>query len=305
MALVNPKKYFDVAIKKKYAISQFNFYNLESAIAILNAAKKLNSIVILGVTEKAIKYAGLDNIISIAKNTSNNLKINVILHLDHGRDEKIIKDCIKKGFTSVMVDGSHLNFNENIKLTKKIVNYAHKYNVFVEAELGQLKGNEDGIVSDVNKYTNPLQAKIFVEKTNCDSLAIAIGTSHGAYKFTGNANLKFDILKEIRKLVKIPLVLHGASSVYKETIDTANKYGAKLKDVKGVSDSDLKKAVLFGIQKINTDTDLRLAFNTSIRKTASLKPEIFDPRYILSEAILEMQKICEHKIKILKSQNTI
>ncbi|MFW6220244.1 MAG: class II fructose-bisphosphate aldolase [Nanoarchaeota archaeon] len=305
MVLVNPKKYFADAIKKKYAISHFNFYNLETAFAILNASLNQKGIVILGVSEKAIEYAGIENLVSIAKNTSKLLNIKTILHLDHGRDEKIIKDCIKKGFTSVMVDGSNLDFNENVKLTKKIVNFAKKYNVFVEAELGQLKGVEDGITSTKNHYTDPNQAELFVKKTNCDSLAIAIGTSHGAYKFKGKANLKFDILKDIRKRLKIPLVLHGASSVYSNVVKIANKYGANLGNVKGVSDSDLKKAVLFGIQKINTDTDLRLSFNSSIRKNLKLNPTNFDPRFFLTNTILDMQKICEHKINILNGKNTL
>ncbi|MFW6014023.1 MAG: class II fructose-bisphosphate aldolase [Nanoarchaeota archaeon] len=302
MRLNSIKYTLNKAKKGGYAVGQFNFYNLESAIAIINVAKKMRSPVIMAATEKAINYAGLENIVSIVKNLAKDSKIPIVLHLDHGQDEKMIHKCIRKGFTSVMIDGSFLNFNKNVRLTKRIVEYAHYRNVCVEAELGQLNGSEDGITSEKNVYTDPRATKEFVKKTNVDSLAIAIGTSHGAYKFKGNGKLRFDILKEIRQEISIPLVLHGASSVYSGSVKKANKFGAKLSNARGVSDAMLKKAINLGIQKVNTDTDLRLAYTLSVREFLHKNPEVIDPRKINMAAIEEMQKLVEHKIKILGSE---
>ena len=301
MRLNSIKYTLNKAKKGNYAVGQFNFYNLESAIAIINAAKKMRSPVIMAATEKAIKYAGLDNIVSIVKNLAKDAKIPIVLHLDHGQDEKMIHKCIRKGFTSIMIDGSYLDFNKNIRLTKRIVDYAHLRGVSVEAELGQLKGNEDGIKSDQHIYTDPETVKEFVKKTNVDCLAVAIGTSHGAYKFKAEANLRFDILKKIREEINIPLVLHGASSVYSGNVKKANKFGAKLSDAKGVSDAMLKKAIKTGIQKVNTDTDLRLAYTLAVREFLTKNPKVIDPRKINTKAIEEMQKLVEHKMKVLGS----
>lgn len=297
------KSVLEKAKRGKYCVGQFNFYNLESTYAIVNAAKKLNSPVILGATEKALKYGGLENLVSIVKNLAKDAKIPIVLHLDHGQDEKFIHKCIRKGFSSVMIDGSYLDFKKNAALTKRVVNYAHHRHVSVEAELGQLKGCEDNICAEENLYTDPEAAKEFVEKTGVDCLAIAIGTSHGAYKFKGKASLKMNILKQVREKVKIPLVLHGASSVYSQTVKKANKYGAKIEDASGVGDAMLKKAINGGIQKVNTDTDLRLAYTSAVREFLYKSPEVFDPRKINKAATEEMQKLVEHKIKVLGSQN--
>ena len=301
MTLISMKQMLDKAKRGKHGVGQFNFYNIESAIAIIKGAESLKSPVILGVSEKAIEYAGIDNLVSVAKNLSDKSKVPIALHLDHGRDEKLLRKCIRKGFTSVMIDGSQYEFDKNVKITKRIVEYAHKRNVSVEGELGQLKGFEDKIYSEKHFYTKPEEAKDFVRKTNVDCLAIAIGTSHGANKFDGKASLKFNILKDIRKEVSLPLVLHGASSVYPQSIKKATKYGAKIKNAKGVSDGIIKKAIESGIQKINTDTDLRIAYTLAIREFLQKEPENFDPRKINNAAIKEMQKIVEHKIRVLGS----
>mgnify|MGYP006272909259 CR=1 FL=1 len=303
MRLNSMKYMLDKAKREGYGVGQFNFYNLESAVAIINAASKLKSPVILGATEKALKYGGLDNLVKIVESAAKKSKIPIVLHLDHGQDEKMLHKCIRRGFTSVMIDGSYLEFNKNARLTRKIVEYAHERHASVEAELGQLKGCEDGVCASEHLYTDPESAKRFVEKTGVDSLAIAIGTSHGAYKFTGESKLKFDILKEVRQKVKIPLVLHGASSVYSSLVKKANNYGAKIKDAKGVSDATLKRAISFGIQKVNTDTDLRIAYTAAVREFLHKNPAVFDPRKINQAAIDEMQKLVEHKIKVLGSQN--
>ncbi|MFW6014747.1 MAG: class II fructose-1,6-bisphosphate aldolase [Candidatus Nanoarchaeia archaeon] len=301
MRLNSMKHVLEKAKRGKYAVGQFNFYNIESAVAIINAAKKLRSPVILGATEKAIEYGGLENLVCIVKNLAKDAKIPVVLHLDHGTDEKLIRKCVRKGFTSVMIDASHYDFKKNVRLTKRVVDYAHEKNASVEAELGQLKGCEDGISSDKNIYTDPETAREFAEKTGVNSLAVAIGTSHGAYKFSGRAKLKFCVLKEIRKNVQIPLVLHGASSVYSKYVNKANKFGAKIENACGVGDATLKRAVKEGIQKVNTDTDLRLAYTAAVREFLHKNPDKFDPRKINSPAIEEMQKLVEHKIKILGS----
>ncbi|MGM5482903.1 MAG: class II fructose-bisphosphate aldolase [Nanobdellota archaeon] len=305
MRLNSMKHMLDKAKKEKYGVGQFNFYNIESAISIMNAAKNLKSPVIMGATEKAIKYAGLENLVCVVESLAKKLKIPVVLHLDHGRDEKLIHKCIRKGFTSVMIDGSYLDFEKNVRLTRKIVEYSREKHVSVEAELGQLKGCEDGVSSNENIYTDPCKAKEFVKRTGVNSLAIAIGTSHGAYKFKGKAKLRFDILKKIRSELKIPLVLHGASSIYGRCVNKANKYGAEIENAKGVGDATLKKANATGIQKVNTDTDLRLAYTSAVREYLDKNKNVFDPRKINTAAIEEMQKLVEHKIKVLGSQNKI
>lgn len=289
------------AQKQKYAVPAFNINNLEILKAIIDTAIKLNSPLIIQTTEGAIKYAGIDYLISLVKTAQEISKLPISLHLDHGKDLSIIKQCIKKGFSSVMIDGSSYSFEENIKITKTVVNLAHKKGVSVEAELGTLAGIEDNVSSDKIIYTDPKQAIEFIKKTGCDTLAIAIGTSHGAYKFKGESKLKIDILKQITKLTKTPIVLHGASGVSKNTTTKLQKLGMKLSSAKGVSDTEIKKAIKNGVTKINIDTDIRLAFTSGVRQILKQDNNVFDPRKILTPAMEEMKKVIESKIRLFGS----
>ena len=290
---------FKDALKRKYALGAFNFYNLESMKAILNVANKLGTSVIIAVSEASIKYFNptfLKNAIVSAKNF---YKIPFFVHLDHGKSLDTCKLAIKCGFDSVMIDGSSLPFEENVKLTKSVAIYAHKKGVFVEGELGVLKGIEDDVSNAIEQYTDPKSAKEFVERTNVDSLAIAIGTSHGINKFVSEPKLKIDILKKIEKQIKnTPLVLHGASSVPQEYVNKINKLGGKLKDAKGVLESDLTLvATKHNICKINVDSDLRLATTMAIKEYFNNNPNEIDPRKYLAQASEEVEKLVEHKIK--------
>lgn len=289
------------AQRGKYAVGHFNINNMEMVQAIVNAAVKLKSPVILATSEGAIEYAGMEYLYALAKTASEQNKIPIALHLDHGKDMKIIENAIKIGYSSVMIDASHEAFEKNLALTRKVVQMAHKRGISVEAELGTIGGVEDTIKSRNILYTDPVKAQEFVERTGCDFLAIAIGTSHGAYKFSGKAHLRMDILQEVRKRVKIPLVLHGASCVPLSAVKEAQKYGANLKGVQGVPDAQIKLAVKNGICKFNTDTDLRIAFDAGVRKNILNKPADFDPRHILDPARDYMQKVVEHRIKLFGS----
>lgn len=295
------KKILTKAHKGNYAVAHFNINNMEICQGVVQAAVKLKSPVILATSEGAIKYAGMNFLFDIAKTASELANVPVAFHLDHGRDLTVIKNAIRLGYSSVMFDGSHLPFDENVKITKKIVTLAHKKGISVEAELGTIGGKEDTIEAKNIVYTNTDQAKEFVERTGCDFLAVAIGTSHGAYKFRGKADLRHDLLKKINSKVKIPLVLHGASSVPEDIVKEATKYGAKLKGVYGVPTGQIRKAIKNGINKINTDTDLRLAFDAAVRKFIKTKPKDFDPRHILGPARKEIQKVAERRIKLFGS----
>lgn len=299
----NTKIILKKAQQHHYAVGHFNINNMEMVQAIVNAAVRLKSPVILATSEGAIQYAGMEYLYTLAKTAAEQNKIPLALHLDHGRDMKIIEKAIKMGYSSVMIDASHETFEKNIALTKKVVQMAHKRGVSVEAELGTIGGVEDAIKSRNILYTDPAKAQEFVERTGCDFLAIAIGTSHGAYKFSGKAHLRMEILQEVRKKVKIPLVLHGASCVPLSAVKEAQKYGANLKGVQGVPDAQIKQAVKKGICKFNTDTDLRIAFDAGVRKTILNKPADFDPRHILAPARTYMQKVVEHRIKLFGSVN--
>lgn len=285
----------------KYAVGHFNFNNMEMVQAVVRAAVKLKSPVILATSEGAIAYAGMEYLYALAKTAAETNKIPIALHLDHGRNMKIIEKAIKIGYSSVMIDASHENFEKNIQISKKVVQMAHKKGVSVEAELGTIGGVEDTVKSKNILYTDPAKAQEFVERTGCDFLAIAIGTSHGAYKFSGKAHLRMDILQEVRKRVKVPLVLHGASCVPLSAVKEAQKYGANLKGVQGVPDAQIKLAVKNGICKFNTDTDLRIAFDAGVRKTIVNNPKDFDPRHILAPAREYMQKVVEHRIRLFGS----
>ncbi len=296
------KKILDKANKKKYAIPHFNISNLETMQAVYNVCEKYKSPAFIATSESAIKYASIPTIVSMYERYAKNSQAKFALHLDHGKDLKIIKKCINSGYTSVMIDASQEKFEKNVKLTKKVIKWANKKNVSVEAELGTIGGKEDYVKGKI-KYTNPEEAKHFVELTNIDSLAIAIGTSHGAYKFPGKSHLNINILKEVKKRLKIPLVLHGASGIPPILIKKANKYGAKIKKAHGVSDLDIKKAVKFGINKINIDSDLRIAFDAGMRCFLKKNPSSIDYRKMLISSRMEMEKVVEHKVMIFNSKN--
>ena len=300
MPLVTTKEMFEKSMKEGYAIGAFNVNNMEIIQAIVDAASKENSPVILQASSSAIKYARPTYLKKMVEAAVEETNIPIALHLDHGADFEACKACIDAGFTSVMIDGSKYDFEENISITKKVVDYAHERGVVVEAELGKLAGIEDEVNVDASDamYTDPMQAKEFVERTGCDSLAIAIGTSHGAYKFKGEAKLRFDILAKIKELIpNTPIVLHGASTVIPELVDMCNKYGGNIPGAKGVPDEILNEASKSGVSKINVDTDLRLAMTGAIRKAFAEDPSAFDPRKYLTPARTLIEETVAHKIK--------
>ena len=301
MSLVTTKEMFEKSMKEGFAIGAFNVNNMELIQGIVDAAAEQNSPVILQASSSAIKYARINYLMKMVEAAvEENPNIPIAIHLDHGPDFETCKMCIDNGFTSVMIDGSKYSFEENIEITKKVVEYAHERGVVVEAELGQLAGIEDDVnVSESDaKYTDPNQAKEFVERTGCDSLAIAIGTSHGAYKFKGEPRLRFDILEKVKNLMpNVPIVLHGASTVIQEYVETCNKYGATLAGAKGVPDEILHEASLRGVSKINVDTDLRLAMTAGIRETFVNSPEVFDPRKYLGKGRENIKETVKHKMR--------
>lgn len=307
MPLTGPKEMFDRAYKEGYAVGAFNVNNMEIIQGIMLAASEERAPLILQVSAGARKYAGQNYIIKLIEAALMDTDLPVVLHLDHGQDFDICKACVDGGFTSVMVDGSHLPYEENIALTKKVVEYAHDCGVWVEAELGRLAGVEEDVVAEKSIYTDPDQAADFVQRTGCDSLAIAIGTSHGAYKFTGDAKLDFPRLEKISKMMPgYPLVLHGSSSVPQEFVDMANKYGGEIGGARGVPEDLLRKAATMGICKINIDTDIRLAMTANIRKVFAEQPEIFDPRGYLTPARQAVKDMVQHKIRnVLGCSNKI
>mgnify|MGYP000607814031 CR=1 FL=1 len=307
MSLVTTKEMFEKSMKEHFAIGAFNVNNMEIIQGIMDAAAKQNSPVILQASSSAIKYARIGYLMKMVEAAVEEYpNIPVAIHLDHGPDFETCKMCIDNGFTSVMIDGSKYDFEENIRLTKQVVDYAHSHGVVVEAELGKLAGIEDEVnvsASDA-MYTDPEQAKEFVERTGCDSLAIAIGTSHGAYKFKGEAKLRFDILAKIKELIpNTPIVLHGASTVIPELVETCNKYGANIPGAKGVPDEMLHEASMLGVSKINVDTDLRLAMTAEIRKVFAEEPGAFDPRKYLTPAREKIEETVSHKMKDVFGSN--
>ena len=300
MSLVTTKEMFKKSIDKKFAIGAFNINNMEFVQAITDAAAEENSPVILQTSSSAIKYARIPYLKKMVEASLEEHDIPLALHLDHGPDFETCKMCIDNGYTSVMIDGSKYDFEKNIELTKKVVDYAHERGVVVEAELGKLAGIEDevNVAENDAMYTDPDQAVEFVEKTGCDSLAIAIGTSHGAYKFKGEPKLRFDILKKVKELMpQVPIVLHGASTVIQEYVELCNKYGGNMPGAKGVPDEMLHEASQRGVSKINVDTDLRLAMTAAIRKTFTEKPEEFDPRKYVGPGRDFIKETVKHKIK--------
>ena len=326
LGLVNTKEMFARAIKGGYAIPAFNFNNMEQLQAIIKASSEEKSPVILQVSKGARNYANQTLLRYMAEGAVQYAKElgcehpEIVLHLDHGDSFELCKSCVDMGFSSVMIDGSHLPYEENVALTKKVVEYAHQYDVTVEGELGVLAGVEDEVVAEESHYTKPEEVIDFTSKTGVDSLAISIGTSHGAYKFkpeqctrdpkTGRLvppPLAFDVLDEImQKLPGFPIVLHGSSSVPQEYVDMINQYGGKLPDAVGIPEEQLRKAAKSAVCKINIDSDSRLAFTAAVRKTLAEKPAEFDPRKYCGPARELMEEMYRHKIiDVLGSDNKL
>ena len=302
MPLVNTKEMFKKAYEGGYAIGAFNVNNMEIVQGITEAAKALNAPLILQVSAGARKYANHTYLVKLVEAALIETNLPIALHLDHGDSFELCKECIDGGFTSVMIDGSHHSYEENVELTKKVVEYAHAHGVTVEAELGRLAGIEDdvNVSAEDASYTNPDQVVDFVTRTGCDSLAIAIGTSHGAFKFKPGVKpqLRFDILEEIeRRLPGFPIVLHGASSVIPEFVDDINKYGGKMEHAVGIPEDMLRQAARSAVCKINIDSDLRLAMTASIRKYMAENPGHFDPRQYLAPARTAIKEMVTRKIK--------
>ena len=308
LGLANTRRMFEIALERKFAVPGYNINNLEQLQAIIIGCGESKSPVIIQISQGARKYANQTMLrylgqggVEMAKDLGYNFPI--ALHLDHGSSFDLCKSCIDDGFSSVMFDGSHLDYEENIEVTKKVVEYAHKRDVSVEAELGVLAGIEEHVKSDVHHYTEPGQVEDFISRTGCDSLAIAIGTSHGAYKFKVEKEedipeLRFDILQEVRnRLGKFPIVLHGSSSVLKKYVDTINNFGGSLQKAFGIPEAQLRKATQYGVSKINIDTDGRLVFTAMIRKYLYEHPEHFDPRQYLGPARQELIDMIKRKNK--------
>lgn len=307
MALVTSKEMFAKALKNDYAIGAFNVNNMEIIQGIVQAAQAEKTELILQVSAGARKYAKPVYLVKLVEAAIADTGLDICLHLDHGEDFDICKSCVDDGFTSVMVDGSKHPFKKNIELTKQVVEYAHAKGVTVEAELGKLAGIEDAVNVDAREatFTIPEEAAEFVEKTGVDSLAVAIGTSHGAYKFKGEPYLDFERLKKIHELIpNTPLVLHGASTVLPEFVQKCNKYGGNIPGAKGVPEDMIREAAKLGVCKVNIDTDLRLAMTAEIRKIFVENPSEFDPRKYLGPGREAIQKMVQHKIKdVLNASN--
>ncbi len=301
MPLVNTQEMFKKAYAGGYAIGAFNVNNMEIIQGITEAAKLENAPLILQVSKGARKYAKHVYLMKMIEAALSDTDLPIAVHLDHGPDFETAKSCIDGGFTSVMIDGSHLSFEENIEQTRRVVEYAHsqKNYVTVEAELGRLAGVEDDVKvsAEDSSYTHPDEVEEFVKRTGCDSLAIAIGTSHGAFKFAGEPKLRFDILEEVgRRLPGFPIVLHGASSVVPEYVQMINQYGGNMPGAQGVPEEMLRKAASLAVCKINIDSDLRLAFTAEVRKHFTEHPDHFDPRQYLTDARDGIRSMVQHKI---------
>ncbi len=303
MTLVTNNDLMVPARRDGYAVGGFNTSNLEITAAIFEAAAEKRSPVIIATSQSAIAYAGYDNIHDMVENMARDTGVPASLHLDHGTDMDVIRACIEHGWTSVMVDGSHHPFDENVAVTKAVVELAHPRGVSVEAELGRLEGIEDEISVDAKdaSMTDPDDAARFVELTGVDSLAVAIGTSHGAYKFSGEPRLDIERLERIAENVSIPLVLHGASAVPPEVLELARRYGADLPGARGVPPESIRAAVARGAAKVNIDTDLRLAFTGHVRQILQESPKVFDPRKIMAAAREGMADVIKAKMDLFGS----
>ncbi len=308
LGLVNTTQMFSDALAGNYAVPAFNFYNMETLTAILDAARITHSPVILAVSESAMKYMSPEMLIGMIQGAHLTPDDNIALHLDHGASIDACKNAIELGFSSVMIDASAKPFTENIDITKQVVDFAHKHNVSVESELGTLGGIEDENTFGTVNYTNPDDVEKFIAATNIDSLAIAIGTSHGAYKRKRESeDLRFDILADIAlRLPKFPLVLHGASNIPQKLLTTINEFGGKITGALGISETQLRRATKMNVCKINVDSDLRLAFTAATRKSLHDNPSNFNPREFLTNARQSMTQICIDEIRnIMGSENTI
>ncbi len=301
MALVNTKDMLKRAYEERYAVGAFNVHNMETIQGVISGCAELNSPVILQISAATQVYAGygyLQSLIQVAERESG---IPVAFHLDHGSTFEVCKNCIDEGFTSVMIDGSYLPFEKNVELTKRVVDYAHRFDVTVEGELGRLAGVDDGVSVSLEDscHTSVSEVKDFVEITGVDSLAVAVGNSHGAYKFKSGSSseLRFDILETIEsKVPDFPIVLHGASSISKEIVEDINRYGGNIKGASGIPDEVLKKVSKTCVCKINIDSDLRLAVTAAVRRYLSLNPLEFDPREYLNSAREMVKSVVKHKI---------
>ncbi|GAA6397573.1 class II fructose-1,6-bisphosphate aldolase [Solibaculum mannosilyticum] len=301
MPLVNTREMFKKAYDGGYAIGAFNVNNMEIVQGIVEGCKELNAPVILQVSSSARKYAHHAYLVKMVEAALEETNLPIALHLDHGSSFELCKDCIDGGFSSVMIDGSHLDYEENVKVTRQVVEYAHAHDVTVEGELGQLAGIEDAVNVSADKasFTDPSQVQDFVERTGVDSLAIAIGTSHGAYKFKPGQKpqLRFDILKEVSdRLPGFPIVLHGASAVVHEYVEMVNKFGGQMPDAIGIPEEMLREAASMAVCKINMDSDLRLAMTAVIRKHFAEHPDHFDPRQYLGDARAALTELVKGKI---------
>lgn len=297
-------KMYEKANREYYAIGQFNFSNLEFLQSALDAAEEMKSPVIVALSTGAIKYGGIKNLVSMTRTMADQIKAPVALHLDHGASLDDVKMCVDAGFTSVMIDGSHHSLDENIALTRQAVDYAHSHGgITVEAELGRLGGIEDDVDVDERdaRLTDPAEAVRFHNESGCDALAVAVGTSHGAYKFKGENRIDFDRIKVIKDKLKIPLVLHGASSVDAESVKLINQYGGKIEGAKGLDAESYAHAIKNGINKVNIDTDLRLKWTAVLRKLMHDKPGEFDPRKFLGPARDAVKELIKEKMKLLGS----
>ncbi|MCC7357021.1 class II fructose-bisphosphate aldolase [Candidatus Uhrbacteria bacterium] len=304
--LVSLKKVLVEARAKHYAVPAMNVNNMEAVKAIISAAEHMHSPVIIQTSEGAIEYAGIEYLAALIRIAAKG-KIPVVMHLDHGKKLEYVKMALAHGYTSVMFDGSALPEKDNIRISTQVVKLAHAKGASVEAEIGAIAGIEDFVsVEEKDAHlTNPEAALDFVKKTGCDALAIAIGTAHGAYKFKGKTHLDLDRLKKIAKLVKLPLVLHGASGVLEDVKELAEKHGAQLGKARGVLDEDIQQAISLGISKINIDTDLRLAFTAGIREAVDDLPQVIDPRKLLEPANLLMREVAMRKMKLFGSAGRV
>jgi len=296
-------KMYERANRENYAIGQFNVSNLEFVQAAIGAAVELKAPIILASSSGAIKYAGIETLVAMIRSLADDAPVPIALHLDHGEDLAQAQLCIKHGYTSVMIDASHAPLDENIRITREVATLAHAAGVTVEAELGRLGGIEDNVnVAARDAFlTDPLEAQRFVRESACDALAIAVGTSHGAYKFKGKPVIDFTRISTIKKLLGIPLVLHGASSVDPESVATINKFGGKIEDAHGLDEQSYREAISRGINKVNIDTDLRLKWTAVIRKQLAEKPSEFDPRKLLGPARDAVREVIKEKIMLLGS----
>ncbi|MBN1533130.1 MAG: class II fructose-1,6-bisphosphate aldolase [Spirochaetes bacterium] len=312
IGLVNTRELFKKAVNGRYAIPAYNFNNMEQMQAIIQACVETKSPVILQVSSGARKYANQTILRYMAEGAVQYAKelgypIPIVLHLDHGDTFELCKSCVETGFSSIMIDGSHHSYEENIKLTKQVVDYCHQYDITVEGELGILAGVEDDVKAEQHSYTRPEEVEDFVKRTGVDSLAIAIGTSHGAYKFKPGqkVEIRLDILAEIEKRIPgFPIVLHGSSSVPQSLVQEINMYGGKMQDAVGIPEEQLRKAAESAVCKINIDSDGRLAMTAAIRKVFAEKPDEFDPRKYLGPARDSLKELYKHKIiHVLGSDN--